>query len=94
MTDQRPLKAAAAAKLALYCLLGALLMAALMFPVAGGAGMVAMRVSDSVTQDSAQLLQGEVPTVSTMVDAAGNPIAWLYAQRRWPVPTAIGSPTP
>ena len=47
-----------------------------------------MRVSDAVTQDSAQLLQGEVPTVSTMVDAAGNPIAWLYAQRRWPVPTA------
>ena len=29
-------------------------------------------------QDSAQLLEGEVPIVSTMVDAAGNPIAWIY----------------
>ncbi len=27
-----------------------------------------------------------MPIVSTMVDAAGNPIAWLYTQRRWVVP--------
>ena len=31
-------------------------------------------------------LKGEVPIVSTMVDAAGNPIAWLFTQRRWVVP--------
>ena len=37
-------------------------------------------------QDSAQLVEGEVPIVSTMVDAAGNPIAWIYTQRRWVVP--------
>src|SRR4029079_12809786 len=30
---------------------------------------------------------GEVPQVSTMVDAAGNPIAWLYSQRRFEVAT-------
>ena len=37
--------------------------------------------------DSAQLIDGTVPGVTTMVDAAGNPIAWLYLQRRWEVPT-------
>ena len=76
----------------MYVLTAGLLLAALMFPIVGGAGVVANRLSDVVAQDSAQLVEGEVPTVSTMVDAAGNPIAWLYAQRRWVVP-ANGSPT-
>ena len=43
--------------------------------------------SDVAAQDSAQMMAGEVPTVSTMVDAAGNPIAWIYTQRRWLVPS-------
>ena len=47
---------------------------------------MANRLSEVVAQDSAQLVQGEVPIVSTMVDAAGNPIAWLFTQRRWEVP--------
>ena len=63
-----------------------LLMAALVFPFVGGAGAVANRLSDVVAQDSAQLLEGEVPIISTMVDAAGNPIAWIFTQRRWVVP--------
>ena len=61
-------------------------MAALVFPFVGGAGAVANRLSDVAAQDSAQLLEGEVPIISTMVDAAGNPIAWIYTQRRWVVP--------
>jgi len=76
------------AKLVLYCLLAGLLVAALMFPVTGAVGMVTMRVSDVVSQDSAQLVDGEVPTVSTMVDVTGRPIAWLFAQRRWVVPAS------
>ncbi len=75
------------ARLALCCLLAGLLVAGLLFPVAGGVGLVAMRISDSVTDDSARIVEGEVPVVSTMVDAAGTPIAWLYAQRRWIVPS-------
>ncbi len=58
-----------------------------MFPFVGGAGILVMHVSDSATEESTQLLEGEVPIVSTMVDAAGNPIAWLYEQRRWVVPS-------
>ncbi len=68
-------------------MLAGVLVAAMLFPLAGGAGMVVNHASDVATQDSADLMTGEVPTVSTMVDAAGNPIAWIYAQRRWPVPS-------
>lgn len=87
MSEQPPQKVAAAGKLALHCLLAGVLVAALMFPLAGGVGVLAMRVSDSVNEDSAQLALGEVPKVSTMVDADGTPIAWLYTQRRWPLPS-------
>ncbi len=83
MSEQR---AAKPAKLILYVLIAGLLVAALAFPVVGGAGALANRLSDVVAQDSAQLLEGEVPVVSTMVDTAGNPIAWIFTQLRWVVP--------
>ncbi|MET0936575.1 MAG: transglycosylase/D,D-transpeptidase PonA2 [Luteibacter sp.] len=63
-----------------------MLAAALMFPLAGAVGLSIARISSAVVEDSAQIVEGTVPTVTTMVDAAGNPIAWLYAQRRWQVP--------
>ncbi len=84
MSEQR---AAKPAKLILYVLTAGLLLAALAFPVVGGAGALANRLSDRTAQLSAQLLEGDVPIISTMVDAAGNPIAWIYSQRRWVVPT-------
>jgi membrane peptidoglycan carboxypeptidase len=71
----------------MYCWLAGLLVAALMFPVAGAAGMMAMRVSDTDGQDFAQMVRGEAPIVTTMVDVTGKPIAWLYDQRRWVVPS-------
>ncbi len=61
-------------------------MAALAFPFVGGAGAMVNRLSDRTAQDSAQLLEGDVPVISTMVDAEGNPIAWIFTQRRWAVP--------
>src|SRR5579875_3405986 len=75
------------ARLAGCCLLAGLVAAALMFPVAGGIGLLFNRAADVVADDSAEILAGDVPQVSTMVDAAGKPIAWLYAQRRFEVPT-------
>ncbi len=75
------------AKLAGCCLLAGLVAAALMFPVAGGIGLFFNRAFDVVAADSAEILEGDVPQVSTMVDAAGHPIAWLYSQRRFEVPT-------
>ena len=58
-----------------------------MFPVVGGFGLISNRASDVVANGSAQLVEGEVPRVSTMVDAKGNVIAWLYSQRRFEVPS-------
>ena len=76
-----------AVKMALYCVLAGILTAALIFPFAGGFGLLSNRASDVVANGSAQLVEGNVPQVSTMVDAAGNPIAWLYNQRRFEVPS-------
>src|ERR1700747_722298 len=74
-------------KLAGCCLLASVVATALMFPLAGGRGLVSNRASAVVGNGSAQLLQGEVPAVSKMVDKNGNVIAWLYSQRRFEVPT-------
>src|SRR3954454_14668167 len=72
-------------KLAWCCLLVSVVVAGLMFPVVGGFGLISNRASDVVANGSAQLVEGEVPQVSTMVDAKGNVIAWLYSQRRFEV---------
>ena len=58
-----------------------------MFPLAGGFGYASNRAADTVDNVSAELVEGSVPAVSTMVDSAGNPIAWLYEQRRFEVPS-------
>ncbi|MBV9089598.1 MAG: transglycosylase/D,D-transpeptidase PonA2 [Mycobacteriaceae bacterium] len=86
MSERRP-TSATVARLAWCCLLAGVLAAALMFPFAGGIGLMSNRASDVVANGSAQLLEGDVPQVSTMVDTAGHPIAWLYTQRRFEVPT-------
>ena len=72
-------------KLGWSCLLASVILAGLLFPVAGGLGLMSNRASDIVANGSAQLLEGDVPAVTTMVDAKGNPIAWLYTQRRFEV---------
>jgi membrane peptidoglycan carboxypeptidase len=74
-------------KLMWCCLLAAVIAAGLMFPVVGGIGLMSNRASDVVANGSAQLVEGDIPAVSTMTDARGNPIAWLYTQRRFEVPT-------
>jgi membrane peptidoglycan carboxypeptidase len=84
---ERPPTAVTVVKLAWCCLLASVVAAGLMFPFAGGFGLISNRASDVVANGSAQLVEGDVPAVSTMVDAAGNPIAWLYSQRRFEVPS-------
>jgi membrane peptidoglycan carboxypeptidase len=84
MSEGRP-TGSTVIKLACCCLLAGVVVAALMFPVAGGLGFLSNRASDVVANGSAQLLSGDVPQVTTMVDNAGNPIAWIYSQRRFEV---------
>src|SRR6202522_3459683 len=86
MSD-RPPAALTLLKLAGCCLLASVVATALMFPLAGGVGLLSNRASEVVANGSAQLLEGEVPAVSTMVDTKGNVIAWLYSQRRFEVPS-------
>lgn len=83
----RPPVAVTVIKLMWCCLLAAVIAAGLMFPVVGGIGLMSNRASDVVANGSAQLVEGDIPAVSTMTDARGNPIAWLYTQRRFEVPT-------
>jgi membrane peptidoglycan carboxypeptidase len=85
--SERPPTGVTVVKLAWCCLLAGVVAAAIMFPFAGGIGLMSNRASDVVANGSTQLLEDDVPQVSTMVDAAGNPIAWLYTQRRFEVPS-------
>ncbi|MGW0159929.1 transglycosylase/D,D-transpeptidase PonA2 [Mycobacterium sp. NPDC003323] len=90
MSDQpqhRPPIAVTVIKLMWCCLLAAVIAAGLMFPVVGGIGLMSNRASDVVANGSAQLVEGDIPAVSTMTDVQGNPIAWLYTQRRFEVPS-------
>jgi len=84
MSEGRP-TLGTVSRLAGYCLMAGALAAALMFPFVGGIGLMSNQAADVVANGSAQLVEGEVPQVSTMVDTAGNPIAWLYTQRRFEV---------
>jgi membrane peptidoglycan carboxypeptidase len=84
MSDRPPV-GVTLVKLAWCCLLASVVAAGLMFPFVGGIGLMSNRASDVVANGSAQLVEGEVPAVSTMVDAQGNVIAWLYSQRRFEV---------
>lgn len=74
-------------RLAGACVLAAVLLAGLLFPLAGGFGFISNRAADAVDNVSAELVEGTVPAVSTMVDANGTPFAWLYEQRRFEVPS-------
>ena len=84
---ERPATGITILKLAGVCLLASVIVAGLMFPVAGGLGLMSNRASEVVANGSAQLVAGDVPAVTTMVDAKGNTIAWLYSQRRFEVPS-------
>ncbi|TXG92329.1 PASTA domain-containing protein [Rhodococcus rhodnii] len=74
-------------KLVAFSAVAGILLAGVLFPLAGGFGYASNRAADTVDNTSAELVDGAVPAVSTMVDAEGNPIAWLYDQRRFEVPS-------
>ena len=73
-------------KLLGLCLLAGVLVAGLLFPVVGAIGVTSNQASDTIESISSDLVSTEPPLVTTITDAAGNPIARLYDQYR--VPTA------
>lgn len=73
-------------------LVGSLLVAMALFPVVGGAGAVLARTSDRLASSTESITSGKAPGVTTINDATGKPMAWLYEQRRFPVPSERISP--
>ncbi|CAM3544466.1 peptidoglycan glycosyltransferase [Tsukamurella ocularis] len=74
------------AKLAGCVLLAGLLVAGVLFPYIGGLGLISNRAADTVDNISSELLEGQVPEVTTVSDTTGAPMAYLYDQRRVQVP--------
>lgn len=80
-------------KMAGLCLLAGVLVAGMLFPVVGGLGLASNQATDTVDSVSTELVQGELPLVTTMTDAAGRPIAWLYNQNRTITPAEKIAPS-
>ncbi|QKT06026.1 penicillin-binding protein [Gordonia sp. X0973] len=72
-------------RLALAMLVSGVLVAGLLFPIAGGLGVASNRAAAAMENVSSELLNGNVPEVTTMTDVTGRPIAFLYDQYRFQV---------
>ncbi|WKD58560.1 transglycosylase domain-containing protein [Corynebacterium caspium] len=64
-------------------LLGAVALA----PAAGMTGFAAARTQATMESNLADLTEGMTPGVTTITDVHGEPLAWLYDQRRYEVPS-------
>lgn len=80
-------------KLLGLCLLAGVLVAGMLFPIVGALGVVSNRASDAIDSVSADLVTTDPALVTTVADANGNPIAYLYDQYRIPVMAEQISPT-
>jgi membrane peptidoglycan carboxypeptidase len=80
-------------KLLGLCLLAGVLVAGMLFPVVGALGVVSNRASDAIDSVSADLVSTDPALVTTVADANGKPIAYLYDQYRIPVNSEQISPT-
>lgn len=47
-------------------------------PLAGLSGMALAKTQETMTANLTDLTNGDAPTVTTVTDNAGSPIAWLY----------------
>ncbi|WP_291079401.1 transglycosylase domain-containing protein [Dietzia sp. UBA5065] len=74
-------------KLVATCVAAGVVAAGSLFPIAGAAGLASNKMADSLAGTSADLIKGDLPSISTVTDAAGQPIAWLYDQQRVIVPS-------
>jgi membrane peptidoglycan carboxypeptidase len=68
------------------CLIAGLLVAGILFPVVGGIGLASNQASDTVSSVSTNLVQSQVPVVSTITDKDGVPIAYVFDQNRFNTP--------
>lgn len=62
-------------------LVGALALA----PLAGVSGVAIARTNETMQSNLSDMTEGATPTITTMTDAEGTPMAWVFEQRRVPV---------
>ncbi|MBB1042972.1 transglycosylase domain-containing protein [Dietzia sp. DQ11-44] len=74
-------------KLVAACVAAGVVAAGSLFPIAGAAGLASNKMADSLSGTSADLIKGDLPSISTVTDSEGTPIAWLYDQQRVVVPS-------
>jgi membrane peptidoglycan carboxypeptidase len=72
-------------KLIGLCLLAGVLVAGMLFPVVGAAGVMSNQASETVEKTSSDLADIPPPLVTTVTDSTGKPIATLYEQYRLPI---------
>jgi membrane peptidoglycan carboxypeptidase len=68
------------------CVVAGLLVAGFLFPAVGAVGMASNQASDTVNNVSSDLVQSQVPLVSTITDKDGVPIAYVFDQNRFNTP--------
>ncbi|GAA4022863.1 transglycosylase/D,D-transpeptidase PonA2 [Allokutzneria multivorans] len=69
------------------CLVAGLLVAAVCFPVVGAAGLLSNETGDAAADSAKAVLGKEPPVLTTLVDSTGQPLAVVYDQYRFQVPT-------
>ena len=67
------------------CVLAGVLVAGVLFPAAGAAGVLSNQASDTVDKTSSDLADIPPPLVTKVTDSAGTQIATLYEQYRLPI---------
>jgi membrane peptidoglycan carboxypeptidase len=75
-------------KLIGLCVLAGVLVAGVLFPIAGAAGVLSNQASETVDKTSSDLAQVPPPLVTNITDSSGATIATLYDQYRLPVATS------
>ncbi|CAB0925594.1 transglycosylase domain-containing protein [Corynebacterium diphtheriae] len=66
---------------------GGVVCALALTPVAAIAGVAVDRTNDTMQSNLQDLTDGSAPGVSTILDNRNNPIAWVYKQRRFEIPS-------
>lgn len=74
------------AKIAGAVVAAAILAALCLAPVAGISGVAIARTNETMVSNLADITDGTTPGVTTITDAAGEPMAWVFDQRRHEVP--------
>ncbi|MCT1628961.1 transglycosylase domain-containing protein [Corynebacterium sanguinis] len=72
-------------KLLVAILAAGLVIAAALAPIAGLGGVAVARTSQTMQTNLSDLTDGHVPGVTTITDVNGQPMAWLFNQRRYEV---------